>query len=27
LQEKINSKKLPEHVRTEIEKEMKRMGG
>jgi endopeptidase La len=27
LIEKINNKKLPEHVKTEIEKEMKRMGG
>jgi ATP-dependent Lon protease len=27
LTEKINNKKLPEHVKLEIEKEMKRTGG
>lgn len=27
LTEKLNSKKLPEHVKNEIQKEMKRMGG
>lgn len=27
LLDKINSKKLPEHVKAEIEKELKRMGG
>lgn len=27
LTEKINNKKLPEHVKTEIDKEMKRTGG
>ena len=27
LEEKIKNKKLPEHVREEIDKEMKRLGG
>ena len=27
LMEKLNNKKLPENVKKEIEKEMKRMGG
>lgn len=27
IMEKLNNKKLPDHVKKEIEKEMKRMGG